>query len=138
MKRILALVSTVLALGAVMTVASPASAVPADAGRSVGAEFWWDCPDGYFCAWYLENGEGEPRFVGQVRAPDLREFRLNDHVWSVWNRTGVVWCAYPDINFSDVNGSNRAPDPWPIGNWQGNTSRYGQQHVISSVRRGAC
>ncbi|WP_410586996.1 peptidase inhibitor family I36 protein [Amycolatopsis sp. lyj-23] len=22
-----------------------------------------------------------------------------DHVWSVWNRTGVVWCLYADINY---------------------------------------
>ena len=137
MKRIIAIVITMLALCAGMAVVSPVSAAPAGTERSVGAEYWWDCPDGYFCAWYLENGEGEPRFVGQVRAPDLREFRLNDHVWSVWNRTGVTWCAYPDINFSDINGS-AAPNPWPVGNWQGNTSQYNRQNVISSLRRGVC
>jgi peptidase inhibitor family I36 len=137
-KRIFSIVATVLAFGAAMSTASPASAVPAGTGGgvgtegSVGTQAWWDCPDGYFCAWRETDGNGAmARF--QTRAPDLREFNLNDHVWSVWNRTGVVWCAYPDINFASISGT-----PWPVGNWRGNTSAYGRSAVISSVRRGAC
>ena len=139
MKRILTHLAAMVALGAAMTVAAPASAGAQDA---VGIQAWWDCPDGYFCAWYLEDGvdsggNNKPEFMGKSQAPDLQDFKLNDHVWSVWNRTGVTWCAYPDINFADVNGKT-APNPWPIGNWMGNTSQYGMKNYISSVRRGAC
>ena len=137
MKRILTLMITMLTLGAALIAANPASAAPASAEQIVTVDAWWDCPEGRFCAWYDTDGNGEPRYVGTERAPDLRDFRLNDHVWSVWNRTGVVWCAFPDINSTDVNGS-AAPNPWPIGNWRGNTSQYGMQNVISSLRRGAC
>jgi hypothetical protein len=133
---------TVLTLGAAMTVGTTASAAPADTGSEVGTQAWWDCPDGYFCAWYNvdgidRGGNNTPEFYGKSVASDLTDFDLNDHVFSVWNRTGVVWCAYPDINHSDVNGS-AAPNPWPVGNWRGNTSQYGMQNAISSLRRGAC
>lgn len=137
MRRIFAIMVTVLAFGAAMVVGVPASATPADGGTGVSTQAWWDCPDNYFCAWYSTNGN-DRMFYGQSGAPDLNDFELNDHVWSVWNRTGVVWCAYPDINYSDVNGSSAAPNPWPVGNWQGNTSQYGMQGAISSLRRGAC
>lgn len=143
MKRVLALVVTMMALSTGLTVASSASAAPADQEGPIGVTAWWDCPEGYFCAWRKTNGDdsdgnNKPEFMGKVGAPDLNEFKLNDHVWSVWNRTGVVWCAYPDNNYSDVNGKDKAPNPWPIGNWRGNTSEYSMQNYISSFRRGAC
>ncbi|MGW4064075.1 peptidase inhibitor family I36 protein [Amycolatopsis sp. NPDC004747] len=108
-------------------------AVVAPAGSAqASTDAWWDCPDGWFCAWYSTDGNGAmARF--QSGAPDLREFNLNDHVWSVWNRTGVVWCTFADINYASVSGS-----PWPVGNWRGNTSQYNRQNTISSLRRGAC
>ncbi|MEU7524393.1 peptidase inhibitor family I36 protein [Saccharothrix sp. NPDC042600] len=138
MKRLFSTVAAMLML-AVMTVGT-ASATPANTGP--GAEAWWDCPDGYFCAWYYEDGadrgsDGKPDFYGRVGAPDLREFGLNDHVWSVWNRTGEVWCTYPDINYADLNGGT-SPNPWAVGNWRGNTRQYNMQNVISSLRRGSC
>lgn len=142
MKRIVSITAAALSLGAIMATASPVSADPASTLHPAGVTAWWDCPDGYFCAWYKADGvdsggNNKPEFMGTSRAPDLTAFGLNDHVWSVWNRTGVTWCAYPDINFSDVNGS-AAPNPWPIGDWRGNTSQYHEQGVISSVRRGSC
>lgn len=126
-----------------MIIGTTASATPADAKSGVGAEAWWDCPDGYFCAWYYENGvdrggDGKPDFYGRSGAPDLRDFGLNDHVWSVWNRSGELWCTYPDVNYADVNGRT-SPNPWPVSNnWRGNTREYNMQNVISSLRRGAC
>lgn len=143
MKRVLAHLVTMVALGAGVAVAAPASAAPAGTQDGFGVQAWWDCPPDRFCAWYLTDGNDSggnntPEFVGQTGAPDLTKFNLNDHVWSVKNRTGDLWCAYPDINYSDVNGPNAKPNPWPISQWQGNTSQYGMQNVISSVRKGAC
>ena len=137
MKRIRTIMATVLALGAAVAAAGPASADPA------GTNAWWDCPVGYFCAWYNADGvdiggNEKPEFYGKAGAPDLRKFDLNDHVYSVYNRTGQTWCAYPDNNSTDVNGPGKFPDPWPIGNWQGNTSRYNMQGVISSLEAGPC
>ncbi|MEV0680261.1 peptidase inhibitor family I36 protein [Actinosynnema sp. NPDC050436] len=137
MKRIAVIILSVLALGGVTAGTSPASATTAtmaeSTGQDVGTQAWWDCPDEWFCIWYDTDGNGKmARF--QKGAPDLRKFEpLHDHVWSAWNRTGETWCVFRDINYARVSGQ-----PWPVGNWRGNTSQYGMQNVISSLRRGGC
>ncbi|MEV5913515.1 peptidase inhibitor family I36 protein [Streptomyces chartreusis] len=88
-----------------------------------------DCPVGWFCAWEDAGGWGRmARF--QTGSDDLRDFNLNDQISSVWNRTGRTFCTWLNIN--------RDGAPWPVGNWQGNTSQYNRNDNISSLHVGAC
>jgi hypothetical protein len=120
--------STVLGVTAALTVAAASSAQAAPAGAD-SVTSYSDCPTGWFCVWDGPGGTGAfARF--QTGAADLRAFDLNDKISSLWNRTGVVWCTYTDINYG---GST-----WPVGNWQGNTAQYSRDNTISSLHRGGC
>ncbi|MFD6073061.1 peptidase inhibitor family I36 protein [Amycolatopsis lurida] len=120
-----------LGLIALATVApaTAAQAAPASQDGGVSITAYADCPSGWFCVWEHAGGQGRmARF--QSGAPNLGAFNLNDQVSSAWNRTGVVWCTYIDINYTGGK--------WPVGNWQGNTGDYSRNDNISSLRRGAC
>lgn len=121
----------VLGMAALVTTASAttAQAGPASGDGGVSITAYADCPAGWFCVWEHANGQGRmARF--QSGSADLRDFNLNDQVSSAWNRTGVNWCTYLDINYRGAT--------WEVGNWQGNTSQYNRNDNISSLRRGEC
>ncbi|MBN6040008.1 peptidase inhibitor family I36 protein [Amycolatopsis sp. 195334CR] len=109
--------------------ATAASAGPRHTETDVSITAYSDCPSGWFCVWSGTGGQGTmARF--QIGTPDLGDFGLDNRVSSLWNRTGALWCTYLNTNYSG--------DPWSVGNWQGNTSQYGRDNNISSLRRGAC
>ncbi|MBE1577756.1 peptidase inhibitor family I36 protein [Amycolatopsis roodepoortensis] len=51
------------------------------------------CPAGSFCAWDGRGGTGRI-LVTEVSIPDLGAVGMDNQISSIWNRTGVVWCAY--------------------------------------------
>ncbi|MFF2185325.1 peptidase inhibitor family I36 protein [Streptomyces sp. NPDC058155] len=104
-----------------------ASASGPATGRTITA--YQDCPVGWFCAWEDRGGWGDmARF--QMGSDDLRDFRLNDKISSVWNRTGNTFCTWLNIN--------RDGATWAVGNWRGDTVQYNREDNISSVWVGAC
>lgn len=118
-----------LAALVMITPATAAEAAPAGGDGTASVQAYSDCPVGWFCAW--ENADGQGRMARfQIGSDDLRDFNLNDQISSVWNRTGVGWCTWLNIN--------RDGGPWPVGNWRGNTSQYHRNDNISSLHTGAC
>ncbi|WP_084434706.1 peptidase inhibitor family I36 protein [Kibdelosporangium aridum] len=94
-----------------------------------------DCPVGRFCVWDHLNGYGSIKIIDPGGDADLRSPApdWNDRIRSLWNRTGNVWCTFRDINYASLSG-----DPWPVGNWRGNTAQYNMDMKISSLRPGRC
>lgn len=79
----------------------------ADVGGRASITAFGDCPAGWFCVWMGSGGTGTMgRF--RISVPDLGSMRVS----SLWNRTGVVWCAYPE---TDYRGN-----PVVVGDWRGN------------------
>lgn len=92
--------------------------------RGVAITAYQDCPVGWFCVFREKGGLGDmARF--QLGSDDLRDFRLNDDISSVWNRTGGKFCTWLNINRDGAS--------WPVGNWRGDTSQYNRDNNISSV-----
>lgn len=85
-----------------------------------------DCPDGWFCVWEHAGGQGRmARF--QIGSGDLGA--MDNQISSLWNRTGVTWCAYDEPNF--------AGPVLRIGNTQLRDLRtIGWDNRISALRRG--
>ncbi|WP_160096387.1 peptidase inhibitor family I36 protein [Kibdelosporangium aridum] len=120
-----------LGFAALVAAAPAATAYAAPSSGNGGASItaWWDCPPNAFCVWEGRDGNGEwAEILGTVN--NLHEYRWGDRIRSVWNRTGRVWCTFVDINQTGAT--------WPVGNWQGNTWRYGRESNITSIRPGAC
>ncbi|MEU3568799.1 peptidase inhibitor family I36 protein [Kitasatospora sp. NPDC036755] len=101
--------------------AAPSQATPLD---------YNDCPQGRFCIWHDENGQGA-RLSFAVEARDLNELAggLNDHVLSAWNRTTDTWCIYADANY---NGDFREVPHEPLKGSIGNLGQFGYQ--VSSLQ----
>ncbi|MCP3759625.1 peptidase inhibitor family I36 protein [Streptomyces sp. TBY4] len=113
------------AAGLVMSAAltAPAAATPA-------AETpWRNCEVGEFCVYEHDNGYGGAAYF-RSGTNNLGDYRLNDKVSSVWNRTGKTVCTYVD--------TNKQGSTWPVGNWKGNTSQYNRNDNISSLWVTAC
>ncbi|SMD27098.1 Peptidase inhibitor family I36 [Kibdelosporangium aridum] len=85
--------------------------------------------------WDHLNGYGSIKIIDPGGDADLRSPApdWNDRIRSLWNRTGNVWCTFRDINYASLSG-----DPWPVGNWRGNTAQYNMDMKISSLRPGRC
>ncbi|MFO7251992.1 MAG: peptidase inhibitor family I36 protein [Actinomycetes bacterium] len=118
-----------LALGAVAaatTLLGPTTPVAASAesahAKPAQARAAYACSPGHFCIYWGRNGTG-PRLELRRGVRDLKHVaggRLNDHVLSVWNRSGRNWCLYEHGN------------RWPKGQHQlyprsfrGNTGAFG-------------
>lgn len=116
------------AVGAMASVpTAQASTTTIETGVSITS--YSDCPAGWFCAYEDPNGLGRmARF--QLGSDDLRDFNLNDQISSVWNRRGLNFCTW--LNIQEDGG------PWEVGNWQGNTSQYNRDNNISSLWVGGC
>lgn len=107
------------------TVAAVASAGPHNTETDVSITAY----SGWFCVWSGTGGQGTMAQF-KIGTPDLGDFGLDNQVSSLWNRTGALWCTYLHTNYSGGT--------WPVGNWQSNTSQYGRDNNISSLRAGAC
>ncbi|WP_167406312.1 peptidase inhibitor family I36 protein [Amycolatopsis thailandensis] len=116
---------------------STVQAAPATGNGGASITNYDDCPVGAFCGWDYLNGNGSIK-IWTGPDSDLRSPApsWNDRIRSVWNRTGAVWCTFPDINYADV--TTGPPNPWPVGNWRGNTALYNMDMNISSLRPGRC
>ncbi|GEM_PF-1530372 len=118
-----------LAIGAVAAAAAllgPTTPVAASAESahvtSAQARAAYSCPPGYFCIYWGRNGTG-PRLALKQGVRDLKHVaggKLDNHVLSVWNRSGRNWCLYEHGN------------RWPKGdhqlyprNFQGSTREFG-------------
>ncbi|MFI2209258.1 peptidase inhibitor family I36 protein [Streptomyces sp. NPDC020141] len=71
-----------------MTVATPASAAPAD---------WRDCPANSVCVWDHSNYEGA-FLAGGVNVSNVGG-TMNDRTTSLWNRSGSRICFYQHSNY---------------------------------------
>ncbi|MEV8408927.1 peptidase inhibitor family I36 protein [Streptomyces niveus] len=123
--------SAALGLAALAVMASAPGAQASAAGPETGATItaYQDCPVGWFCAWEDRGGWGDmARF--QLGSDDLRDFRLNDKISSVWNRTGNTFCTWLNINRDGAS--------WAVGNWRGDTVQYNREDNISSLWVGSC
>jgi hypothetical protein len=120
----------IAAVGAVAAMPA-AQGAPTTTETSLSTTGYADCPVGWFCVWEHANGEGKmARF--QTGSADLRDFGMNDKISSAWNRlgNGKNFCTWLDINYKGGT--------WEVGNWQGNTSQYGRNDNISSLKAGKC
>ncbi|RSN60670.1 hypothetical protein DMH01_15385 [Amycolatopsis sp. WAC 04182] len=118
-RNILSVAVAITPLGAV-----PPAATAHPATVSVGS--YANCPAGRLCAW---DGPGETgkELRTQVSIPDLGAVGMDNQISSLWNRTGVEWCAYLEPHY--VGAASR------IGNWRGSLTGS-SNNAISSLRRG--
>ncbi|MBB5850273.1 peptidase inhibitor family I36 protein [Amycolatopsis umgeniensis] len=100
-------------------------AVTAHAG-TVSAGSYAACSAGWFCAWDGPDGTGR-EIRTQVSIPDLNTVGMDNQISSLWNRTGVGWCAYLEPHY-------RGP-ALRIGDWMGSLPPSAD-NAISSLRRG--
>lgn len=103
---------------------SAALTAPAAAAAPAAETPWRNCEVGEFCVYEHDNGYGGAAYF-RSGTNNLGDYRLNDKVSSVWNRTGRTVCTYLD--------TNKQGSTWPVGNWKGNTSQYNRNDNISSL-----
>ncbi|AUI58423.1 peptidase inhibitor family I36 protein [Amycolatopsis sp. BJA-103] len=104
---------------AALVASQPAATAHAD---TVSAGAYDDCPAGWFCAWDGPNGTGRV-LMTQVSIPDLSTVGMDNQISSLWDRTGVMWCAYDEPYSRGI--TLRAGN-----NWRG--SLFGRSDNMSS------
>lgn len=79
-------------------------------GEAAAASGYDRCPVGAECLFSQYDGGGTIAYF-RFGAPDLNDFGVGDHVYSVWNRSSDWFCNYSDYNYRspiwDEGGGNR-------------------------------